>query len=77
MAEQFVDQFMSDRGIGKDEEPLIYELFTTRFGSLKRRYREWQFKEGEDAVQRAQRVKEMHRVERRMRRRDTRRNNVS
>jgi hypothetical protein len=77
LAEQFVDQFMNDHGIGKAEEPLIYELVTVWFGSLKRRYREWQFKRGEDAVQRAQRIKEMHKVERTMRRRDTRRNNVS
>lgn len=77
LAEQFAEQFMSNRGIGKAEEPLVYELFTTRFCSLKRRYREWKLKRGEDTVQRAQRVKEMHKVERRMRRRDTRRNNVS
>jgi hypothetical protein len=77
LAEQFVEQFMKNRRIGKDEEPLVYELFTVRFNSLKRRYREWQLRGGEDTVQRAQRVNEMHRVERRMRRRDTRRNNVS
>jgi hypothetical protein len=77
LAEQFVDHFMSDHGIGISEEPLVYEIFTVRFGSLKRRYREWQIKRGEDTVQRAQRVKEMHKVERTMRRRDTRRNNVS
>jgi hypothetical protein len=77
LAEQFVTHFMKFRGIGREEEPLLYELFTVRFNTLKRRYREWQLKRGEDTVQRAQRVKEMYKVERRMRRRDTRRNNVS
>jgi hypothetical protein len=77
LAEQFVTEFMKHRKINSDEEPLLYELFTERFTSLRRRYREWQLKRGEDNVQRAQRVKEMHDEERRMRRRDTRRNNVS
>jgi hypothetical protein len=77
LAEQFVGKFMIYRGIKKDEEELVYELFTGRFSSLKRRYKEWQLKRGEDTVQRTQRVKEIHRVERRMGRRDTRRNNVS
>ena len=77
LADQFVEKFMKDRGIEEAEEALVYELFMYRFDSLKRRYREWQFKRGEDAVQRAQRVKEMHKMERKMRRRDTRRNNVS
>ena len=77
LAEQFVMMFMKYRRIKSDEEPLVYELFTARFSSLKRQYKEWQLKRGEDAVQRAQRVKEMHKEKRRMRRRDTRRNNVS
>jgi hypothetical protein len=77
LAEQFVTEFMKHRNIKSAEEPLVYELFTTRFSSLKRRYREWKPKEGEDNVQRIQRVREMHKDERRMRRRDTRRNNVS
>jgi hypothetical protein len=77
LAEQFVKEFMKYHGIDSNEEPLIYELFEARFTSLKRRYREWQLKEGEDTVQRAKRVKEMEKEERRMRRRDTRRNNVS
>jgi len=77
LAEQFVGEFMKHRKINGDEEPLVYELFTARFNSLKRRYREWQLKGDEDTVQRTQRVKEMHTEERRLRRRDTRRNNVS
>ena len=77
LAEQFVGEFMKHRRINNAEESLVYELFTTRFDTLKRRYREWQLMRGEDNVQRAQRVKEMHKEERRMRRRDTRRNNVS
>jgi hypothetical protein len=77
LAEQFVEKFMIFRGIEEAEEGLVYELFTGRFSSLKRRYKEWQLKRGEDTVQRAQRVKEMHKAERCMRRRDTRRNNVS
>jgi hypothetical protein len=77
LAEQFVGEFMKNRKVESDEEPLVYELFAARFTSLKRRYNEWQLKRGEDTVQRAQRVKEMHKEERRMRRRDTRRNNVS
>lgn len=77
LAEQFVMEFMNNHEIGEDEEQLVYELFTVRFSTLKRRYKEWQLKRGEDAVQRTQRVKEMHKEERRMRRRDTRRNNVS
>jgi len=77
LAEQFVENFMKNHRIDKDEEQLVYELFIVRFGGLKRRYSEWQMKSGEDAVQRALRVKDRHAVERRMRRRDTRRNNVS
>jgi hypothetical protein len=77
LAEQFVTEFMKHRKINSAEAPLVYELFTTRFSTLKRRYREWQPKRGEDNVQRKQRVEEMHKEERRMRRRDTRRNNVS
>ena len=77
LAEQFVGEFMKHRKIESDEETLVYELFTARFNSLKQRYNEWQLKMGEDTVQHAQRVKEMHKEERRMRRRDTRRNNVS
>ena len=77
LAVQFVEQFMVNRGAEEAKEALVYELFMVRFGSLKRRYREWQFKRGEDTVQRAQRVKEMHKMERMMWRRDTRRNNVS
>jgi len=77
LAEQFVEHFMIYRKIEKDEEALVYELFTVRFSTLKRRYKEWQLKRGEDTVQRAQRVRDVHKEERRMRRRDTRRNNVS
>jgi hypothetical protein len=77
LADQFVEKFMKFRKIKSDEETLVYDLFTARFTSLKRRYREWQLEEGEDTVQRAQHVKIMHKEERRMGRRDTRRNNVS
>ena len=77
LAEQFVEHFMSNCKIDRAEEQLVYELFTVHFGSLKRQYSEWRMKSGEDAVQCALRVKDRHAVERRMRRRDTRRNNVS
>jgi hypothetical protein len=77
LAEQFVGEFMKHRNIDSNEEPLVYELFAARFTSLKRRYGEWQLKRGEDSVQRAERVKEMQTEERKLRRRDTRRNNVS
>ena len=77
LAEHFVGEFMKERKINSDEEPLVYELFTARFNSLKRRYSEWQLKGDEDPLQRTQRVKDMHTEERRLRRRDTRRNNVS
>ena len=36
LAEQFVTAFMKYRKINSDEEPLVYELFTARFTSLKR-----------------------------------------
>lgn len=77
LAEQFIQQFMRQHEIEKSEEPLLYELFTNRFGSLKRRYNEWRIEMGEDTVQRTQRVKEKHRRTRKMQRRDTRRNRVS
>src|SRR5882762_618651 len=77
LAEQFVTEFRRFRKIGKEEEQLLYELFEVRFSTLRRRYREWQLKRGEDTVQRALRVKEMHKEEQKIRRRDTRRNNVS
>jgi hypothetical protein len=77
LADQFVMEFMKHRKIDSAEEPLVYELFTARFISLKRRYREWELMRGEDTMQRAQRVKNMHLEERRLRRKDTRRNNVS
>ena len=63
LAEQFVGKFMKHRRINNAEESLVYELFTTRFDTLKRQYREWQLMRGEDNVQRAQRVKEMHKEE--------------
>lgn len=77
LAEQFVTKWMKHRKINEDEEHLVYEIVTNRFLSLKRRYRQWQLQDGEDNVARAQRVKEMQKEERKMQRRDTRRNNVS
>jgi hypothetical protein len=77
LAEQFVQRFMRNHEVDESEECLIYELFNGRFNSLKRRYNEWQCKEGEDGVQRRQRVKEKHKVERKLQRKDTRRNKVS
>jgi hypothetical protein len=68
---------MRSHDVDESQEALLHELFTNRFISLKRRYNEWQIKEGEDAVQRADRVKEKRRKGRKMQRKDTRRNNVS
>ena len=68
---------MKYHGVEEAEEALVYELFMCPFNSLKQQYREWQFKRREDAVQHAQCVKEMHKIERKMQRRDTRQNNVS
>jgi len=77
LAEQFVEWFMRSHDVDESQESLLHELFTNRFISLKRQYNEWRIKEGEDAVQRADRVKEKRRKGRRMQRKDTRRNNVS
>lgn len=77
LAEQFVEQFMHHNKVEESDEALIHELFVNRFTCLKRRYNEWQFREGEDSVQRARRVKEKHQMERKMQRKDTRRNTVS
>ncbi|KAF8805354.1 hypothetical protein BYT27DRAFT_7213264 [Phlegmacium glaucopus] len=75
LVEQFVGQVKRNHTIGEAEESLLYELFVQRFYSLKREYNKWKLKDGEDTVQRAQRVKELKRLERGMRRKDTRRNN--
>ena len=72
LADQFVEQFMKYGGVEEAKEALVYELFMCHFNSLKQQYREWQFKRGEDTVQHAQCVKEMHKIEQKMRRRDTR-----
>jgi len=77
LAEQFVERFMHRHEVEEGEETLLYELFANRFIALKRRYNEWRIKKGEDAVQRAERVKEKHKRERGMQRKDTRRNSVS
>jgi hypothetical protein len=77
LAEQFIQRFMHQHEIEQSEEALLVELFTNRFGSLKRRYNEWQIGEGEDTVQRTQRVKEKHGRGRKIQRKDTRRNKVS
>lgn len=77
LAKQFVEAWMKHRNIHGDEEAIVYELFNTCFLTLKRRYRAWQLQDGEEDVRRKQHVKEMDKEERRMRRRDTRRNNVS
>jgi hypothetical protein len=77
LAEQFVEWFMGRHDVDASQESLLHELFTNRFISLKRRYNEWRIKEGEDAVQRADRVTEKRRKGRKMQRKDTRRNNVS
>ena len=57
LAEQFVEAWMKHRNIHGDEEAIVYELFNTRFLTLKRRYRAWQLQDGEDDVWRKQRVK--------------------
>jgi hypothetical protein len=77
LAEQFVDHFMRCNELDEGEKPLVFELFDMRFHCLKRRYNEWRIKQGEDDVQRAQRVKEKQKLERKVQRRDTRRNRVS
>jgi hypothetical protein len=63
--------------VEESEEPLLHELFTNCFTTLKRRYNEWQIKEEEDAVQHVECVKEKHKNERGLQRKDTRQNNVS
>jgi len=70
LAEQFVERFMRRHEVEESDESLLHELFTNRFISLKRRYNEWRIKEGEDAVQRAERVKEKHKRGRGMQRKD-------
>ena len=77
LAEQFVTNCRRFHKIREEEEPLLYELFEIRFSTLKRRYRQWQLRRGEDATQHAQRVQEMDKEDQKLRRRDTRRNNVS
>jgi hypothetical protein len=77
LAEQFVEWFMGRHEVEESEESLLHEIFTNRFLSLRRRYNEWRIKEGEDDVQRAERVKEKHKRGRGLQRKDTRRNNVS
>ncbi|KAF8817368.1 hypothetical protein BYT27DRAFT_7247260 [Phlegmacium glaucopus] len=76
LAEQFIGQLTRDHKIGEADKPLLYELFVQCFYSLKREYNKWKLKDGEDTVQHEQQVKELKRLERGMRRKDTRRNGL-
>ena len=77
LAEQFVERFMHRHEVKKSEEQVLHELFTNCFITLKWQYNEWQIKEGEDAVQCVEHVKEKHKKERGLQRKDTGQDNVS
>ena len=77
LAEKFVKWFMCRHEVKASEEVLLHELSTNCFITLKWRYNEWQIKEGEDTVQHAECIKEKHKREKGMKRKDTRWNAVS
>ena len=54
---------MKHQKINNNEEPLFYEISTNHFFSLKQIYRQWQLHDGEDNVQHAQHVKNIHEEE--------------
>ena len=63
LAKQFIKKWIKHQKINNDEEPLLYEISTNHFLSLKQIYRQWQLHDREDNVQCAQHVKEMHEEE--------------
>jgi hypothetical protein len=81
MGEQFFDDFLDREEarlkIKENEWPIIYEKFWQRFTNLRKEWKQWQPKSGEDAHavshRNSQRIKKTHKVTRR----DARRNYVS
>jgi hypothetical protein len=81
LGEQFFDDFLEQEGsklrLQEDEWPLIYELFWQRFDNLKKEWKKWQKKDGEDDKDVHHRNSTINRMDLRVKRRNARRRQVS
>ena len=81
LGEQFVDDFLERGGsklcLQENEWPLIYELFWQRFDNLKKEWKKWQKKEGEDNTAVHNRNSTSNRIDLKTKRRNARRRQVS
>lgn len=81
LKEQFFDDFVeregSRLGLQENEWPLIDELFGQRFENLKREWKKWQRKDGEDEKAVHHRNSTSSRLELKSKRRNARRRHVS
>jgi hypothetical protein len=81
LGEQFFDDFLeqegSKLGLQEDEWPLVYNLFWQRFENLKKEWKKWQKKDGENDMEVHHRNSTNIRKELRAKRRNARRRHVS
>ena len=81
LGEQFFDDFLEREErklfLQQDEWPVIYDLFWQRFENLKKEWKKWQKKDGEDDKEVHHRNSTNNRKELRAKRRHARRRHVS
>jgi hypothetical protein len=81
LGEQFFDDFLDREGtnlrIQEKEWPLIYELFWQRFENLKKEWKKWQKKNGEDDKSVHHRNSTSKQLDLKTKRRNARRRHVS
>ena len=81
LGEQFFDDFLDREGtnlrIQENEWPLIYELFWQRFENLKKEWKKWQKKNGEDDKSVCYRNSTSKQLDLKTKRRNARRRHVS
>jgi len=81
LGEQFFDDFLEHGGtnlrLQENEWPLIYKLFWQRFDNLKKEWKKWQKKNGEDDKAVHHRNIKNSQSDLKSKRRNTRRRNVS
>src|ERR1700679_183168 len=81
LGEQFFDDFLEREGsnlrLQEDEWPLIYELFWQRFENLKKEWKKWQKKNGEDDKAVCLRNSTNNQLDLKSKRRNARRRHVS
>lgn len=81
LGEQFFDDFLDQEGsklhIQEDEWPLVYDLFWQRFANLKKEWKKWQKKDGEDDKEVHHRNSANNRMDLKAKRKNARRRHVS